>query len=330
MRFSIFLAFGLATDVAMASVCKPRPSASSSVVSAETVTSTISATAPTTTVEAETTTAISADLSTTTSLTSTVDDKTTSEATEPATTTETSVSVELSTTLATTGTIETATTETATTETATTDTTTTDEATPTAVTTSAETTTADATTTTADTFDPIPTFNVIATDTQVYGQKLRGHVTTDYEMGWNLEGSPPILAFSIDSDTSQVREIANGNYLCLQYGVRDSDSDSNSDIHFLKLCDPGTETNVMGGIAMVTCQQTRDRGLKCSAPAGQCVEDSLTRIPICSALPGTFTGFYAYSGLATGFALVMGREGNGPAADTQSIGLEIEPAVIYE
>ncbi|KAI1015290.1 hypothetical protein LB504_011120 [Fusarium proliferatum] len=325
MRFSILFAFGLATDVAMASVCKPRPSASSSVVSVEIVTSTISATAPTTTVEAGTKTAISADLSTTARLTSTVDDKTTSEATGTATATETSVSVDLSTTLATTGTADTATTETATI-----DTTTTDEATPTAVTTSAETTTADATTTTADTFESIPTFNVIATDTQVYGQKLSGHKTTDHEMGWNLEGSPPILAFSIDFDTNQVREIVNGNYLCLQYGVRNSDSDSNSDIHFLKLCDPGTETNVMGGIAMVTCEQTRDRRLKCSAPAGQCVEDSLTRIPICSALPGTFTGFYTYSGLATGFALVMGREGNGPTADTQSIDFEIEPAVIYD
>ncbi|RBA14245.1 hypothetical protein FPRO05_03037 [Fusarium proliferatum] len=320
MRFSILFAFSLATDVAMASVCKPRPSASSSVLSAEAVTSTISATAPTTTVEAETTAAIPADLSTTTSLASTADDKATTEATEPATTIQTSLSVDFSTALATTGTAETTTT----------DATTTEEATPTAVTTSAETTTADATTTTADTFVPIPTFNVIATDTQVYGQKLRGHVTTDYEMGWNLEGSPPILAFSIDSDTNQVREIANGNYLCLQYGVRESDSDSNSDIHFLKLCDPGTETNIMGGIAMVTCEQTRDRRLKCSAPAGQCVEDPLTRIPICSALPGTFTGFYAYSGLTTGIALVMGREGNGPTADTQSIDFEIEPAVIYD
>ncbi|KAF5650667.1 cytochrome P450 monooxygenase [Fusarium sp. NRRL 25303] len=320
MRFSILFAFGLATDVAMASVCKPRPSASPSVVSVETVTSTISATTPTTTVEAGTTTAISADLSTTTSLTSTVDDKTTSEATETATATETLVSVDLPTTLATTGT----------TDTSTTDTTTTDEVTPTAVTTSAETTTAVATTTTADTFDPIPTFNVLAIGAQVDGQKLRGQVTTDYEMGWNLQGSPPILAFSIDSDTNQVREIVNGNYLCLQYGVRNSDSDSDSDIHFLKLCDPGTETNVMGGIAMVTCEQTRDRRLKCSAPAGQCVEDSLTRIPICSALPGTFTGFYTYSGLATGFALVMGRESNGPTADTQSVDLGIEPAVIYE
>ncbi|KAI8402406.1 hypothetical protein FOFC_17720 [Fusarium oxysporum] len=253
------------------SVCKPRPSDSSSASSVESVTLSISATAPTTTVAAETTTATSADLSTT--FASTVGDETTTEAIGAATTTETSVTVDFSTTIETTGTAETATTDAITT----------------AATTTAETTTADATTTTADSFVPIPTFDVLAIGAQVDGQKLRGHVTTDYEMGWNLDRTPPILAFSIDPDTNQVKEV-NGNHLCLQYG------DPNEDYpNFLKLCDPGSVTNIDIGLGMVTCEQTRDRRLECSAPAAQCVEDDMTRMVTCSALPGTFTGFYTYS-----------------------------------
>ncbi|KAF5593132.1 cytochrome P450 monooxygenase [Fusarium subglutinans] len=316
MRFRNLFAVCLATDVALASVCKPRPSASSSVMTVESATSTISATAPTTTVQAESTTATSADLSTT--LTSTVDDETTAEATETATTIETSVTVGLSTTaIETTGTTETANTETATTDTTTTDGAATDETTTTALATSAETTTADATTTTADNFDPIPTFNVLAIGAQVDGQKLSGEVEPGYDMGWNLPGAPQILAFSIEPDTSQVREIG-GNYLCVRYTDRD--------IHFLTLCDPGTETNFMGGIARVTCEQTRDQRLECSAPAGQCMDDPLTGIPICSAMPGTFTGFYAYSGGPTGVTLAMGREDIASTTDTQSVDLGIEPA----
>ncbi|KAF5547638.1 cytochrome P450 monooxygenase [Fusarium napiforme] len=227
MRFSILFAVGLATDVALASVCKPRPSVSST---------------STTTVEAESTTATSADLSTT--LTSSVDDETTTAATEMATTTETSVTVGSSTTvLETTGTAET-TMEIATTDTATTDATTTDEATTTdgatttAMATSAETTTAVATTTTADTFVPVPTFNVLAIGAQLDGQKVGGEVETGYEIGWNLEGAPQTLAFSIDPDTNQVIEIS-GYYLCVRY--------TDKDVHPLTLCDPGTENNFMAG-----------------------------------------------------------------------------------
>ncbi|KAH7203195.1 cytochrome P450 [Fusarium oxysporum] len=276
---SVLCAFGLVTNVAIASVCKPRPSDSSSASSVESVTLSISATAPTTTVAAETTTATSADLSTT--FASTVGDKTITEAIETATTTETSVTVDFSTTIETTGTAEIANTDAITT----------------AATTTAETTTADATTTNADTFVPIPTFDVLAIGAQVDGQKLRGHVTTDYEMGWNLDRTPPILAFSIDPDTNQVKEV-NGNYLCLQYG------DPNEDYpNFLKLCDPGSVTNIDIGLGMVTCEQTRDRRLECSAPAAQCVEDDMTRMVTCSALPGTFTGFYTYSGMSEGITL---------------------------
>ncbi|KAG5768766.1 hypothetical protein H9Q72_003838 [Fusarium xylarioides] len=310
MRLSILFAVGLATDVATASVCKPRSSASSSVVSSESVTSTISATAQTTTVEAESTTATSADLSTT--LTATVDDETTTEATETATSTETSVTVGLSTTvLETTGT-----TETATTDTTTTDATTTDEATTADEATTTETTTAEATTTTADTFVPIPTFNVLAIGAQVDGQKVGGEEDTGYEIGWNLEGAPQTLAFSIDPDTNQVIEIS-GYYLCVRY--------TDKDVHPLTLCDPGTENNFIGGLSYVTCEQTRDRRLACSAPAGQCIPDPLTSFPVCSAVPGTFTAFYTFPS-TSGVGLGMGREGNSPTANTQSVDLGIEPA----
>ncbi|EMT71918.1 Pisatin demethylase [Fusarium odoratissimum] len=276
--------------------------------SVESVTLSLSATASTTTVAAETTTATSADLST--PFASTVGDETTTEAIGAATTTETSVTVNFSTTIETTGTAETATTDAITTDAITT-----------AATTTAETTTADATTTTADTFVPIPTFDVLAIGAQVDGQKLRGHVTTDYEMGWNLDRTPPILAFSIDPDTNQVKEV-NGNHLCLQYG------DPNEDYpNFLKFCDPGSVTNIDIGLGMVTCEQTHDRRLECSAPAAQCVEDDMTRMVTCSALPGTFTGFYTNSGMSQGITLVMGPESNGPTGTAyQSVDLGIEPA----
>ncbi|EWG55344.1 hypothetical protein FVEG_13356 [Fusarium verticillioides 7600] len=316
MRFNILFAVGLATDFALASVCKPRSSASSSAVSIESVTSTIFATAPTTTVEVESTTATSANPSTTP--TSAVDDETTTEATETATSTETSETVGLSTTVVeTTDATEAISTGTATTDTAATDASTTDEATTTAATTSPETTTADATTTTADTFVPIPTFNVLAIGAQVDGQKVSGEVETGYEIGWNLQGAPQILAFSIDPDTNQVIEIG-GYYLCVRY--------TDKEIHPLTLCDPGTENNFIGGLSYVTCEQTRDHRLECSAPAGQCIDDPLTSFPICSAVPGTLTAFYTHPGMTTGTGLTMGREGNSPTTDTQSVDLGIEPA----
>jgi hypothetical protein len=173
--------------------------------------------------------------------------------------------------------------------------------------TSAETSTADATTTTADTFVPIPTFNVLAIGAQVDGQKVGGEVETGYEIGWNLEGAPQTLAFSIDPDTNQVIEIS-GYYLCVRY--------TDKDVHPLTLCDSGTENNFVGGLSYVTCEQTRDRRLACSAPAGQCIADPLTSFPICSAAPGTFTAFYTFHSTSTGVGLAMGREGNSPTANS--------------
>ncbi|KAH7213353.1 uncharacterized protein BKA55DRAFT_546575 [Fusarium redolens] len=270
--------------------------------SGESATTTVSVAASTTTLKAETTTASSADLSIT--VTSTVEDETTTEAAETATTTEVSMTLDLSTTLEKVGTVEP---------------TRTAEATSTAA--SAETATAYASTTTADAFEPIPTFDILAIGAQVDGQKLRGHVTTDYEMGWNLDRTPPILAFSIAPDTNQVKEV-NGNSLCLQYCNSNTNHPS-----FIKLCDACTVTSINNGVAMVTCEQTRDRRLKCSVPAAQCAEDDFTRMIVCSAVSGTFTGFYTYCGMTTGITLVMGPKSNGPTADTfQPVDLGIEPA----
>ncbi|KAF9775281.1 hypothetical protein IL306_006649 [Fusarium sp. DS 682] len=219
MRFGTLFAFGLVANVAIASVCKPRHSSTSGTASVEPVTSTRSATATMTAVEAEITTT-SADLST--AITSTVDDETTLQATETATTTDTSMVVEVSTTPKTNSPAESTTTAEVTTPAESTST-------------AQETTTAYTTTTTADNFEPIPTFNVLSIGSQVDGQKLRGHVTTFYEMGWNLNRQPPIHAYSIDPDTNQVKEV-NGNYLCLQYG----DNNKPNYANLLKLCDPGT------------------------------------------------------------------------------------------
>ncbi|KAF5238951.1 hypothetical protein FANTH_10123 [Fusarium anthophilum] len=301
MRFAAFLSLGLGANFAIASVCKPRSRTSSdySGVSTEpaSASTTQSVAVSTTSTDIVTTTTASVELSV--SVTSTDDDKTSTEATESQ-----SASAEISALTAT----ETATTEIPTT---TTETTATAE-----VTTSAEATTTYETTTTEDTFVPIPTFNIKAIGSDIDGLLLRGDPVSYNSIGW-FTPSPPILTFSMDASTNYVREINTGKYLCVSFGGHGF---PNSNV----LCNPDSPGL---GTEPVTCEQTRDRKLKCSAPAGECYYDEMSDTDNCYTVPGTWDQFDVIHGrIINTPALVMVSSSNPPTAnDLERIELGLVP-----
>ncbi|KAF4497189.1 hypothetical protein FAGAP_6648 [Fusarium agapanthi] len=301
MHFAALLSLGLGANIAIASVCKPRSRTSSDPISVSTESASASSTGSvavsTTSTDIVTTTTASVELSI--SVTSTDEDKTSTEATESQ-----SASVELSS-------------STATETTAAEIPTTTAETTATAeVTTSAEATTTYETTTTEDTFVPIPTFNIKAIGSDVDGQLLRGDPVSYNNIGWYTP-SPPILTFSIDASTNYVREINTGKYLCVTFG---GDGFPNSNT----LCDPDSH---LAGIEPVTCEQTRDRKLKCSAPAGECHLDEMSDTTNCYTVPGTWDQFNVIHGrIINTPALVMVSSSNPPTAnDLEAIELGLIP-----
>ncbi|KAM0226798.1 hypothetical protein ACHAPO_012064 [Fusarium lateritium] len=295
MRFAAFLSLGLGANIAIASVCKPRSRTLTDSGSVSTEPTSATSTEPvaifTTSTDIVTTTTASVELSI--SATSTDDDVTSTEATESG-----SASIELSASTAT----ETTATEIPTTTAETT--------------TSAEATTTLTTTTTEDTFVPIPTFNIKALGSDVDGQLLRGDPVRYNNLGWYTP-SPPVLTFSIEASTNYVREINTGKYLCVSFG---GDGFPNSNI----LCDPD---NHYAGMEPLTCEQTRDRKLKCSAPAGECHLDEATDTTYCNAVPGTWDQFDVIHGrIINTPALVMVSSINPPTADDlEAIELQVVP-----
>ncbi|KAI1034519.1 hypothetical protein LB504_004433 [Fusarium proliferatum] len=299
MRFAAFLSLGLGANIAIASVCKPRSRASGDSMSTEPVSasSTGSIALSTTTTDVVTATTTSDELSI--SVTSTDDSKTSTEVTESQ-----STSVELSASTA----IETASTEIPTT---------TAETTATAeVTTSAEATTTYEATTTEDTFVPIPTFNIKALGSDIDGQLLRGDPAIYNAIGW-YSPTPPVLTLSIDASTNYVREINTGKYLCVAFG---GDNFPNSNM----LCDPN---NPMMGVVPITCEQTRDRKLKCSAPAGECHLDEMSDTTNCWTVSGTWDKFYVIHGrIINTPALVMASSSDlSTPNDMEAIELQLIP-----
>ncbi|QGI78423.1 hypothetical protein CEK25_005152 [Fusarium fujikuroi] len=300
MRFAAFLSLGLGANIAIASVCKPRSRtlSDSSTVSTEPVsasTGSIALSTITTDVVAATTTSDELSIS----VTSTDDGETSTEATESQ-----SPSVELSASTLT---------ETATTEIPTT----TAETTATAeVTTSAVATTTYETTTTEDTFVPIPTFNIKALGSDIDGQLLRGDPAIYNNIGWYTP-SPPVLTLSIEDNTNYVREINTGKYLCVSFG---GDGFPNTNV----LCNPDSH---FAGIQPLTCEQTRDRKLKCSAPAGECHLDESSDTTNCWTVPGTWDEFYVIHGrIINTPALVMASSSDlSTPSDMEAIELQLVP-----
>ncbi|CVL12104.1 hypothetical protein FPRO06_04762 [Fusarium proliferatum] len=295
MRFAAFLSLGLGANIAIASVCKPRSRtlSDSSAVSTEPVSasSTGSIALSTTTTDVVTATTTPGELSI--SVTSTNDDQTSTEATKSQ-----SASVELSASTAT----ETATTEIPTTTAE--------------VTTPAEATTTYETTTTEDTFVPIPTFNIKALGSDIDGQLLRGDPVRYNNIGWYTP-SPPVLTLSIEDNTNYVREINTGKYLCVAFG---GDGFPNSNM----LCNPDSH---YAGIEPITCEQTRDRKLKCSAPAGECHLDESSDTTNCWTVSGTWDMFYVIHGrIINTPALVMASSSDlSTPNDMEAIELQLVP-----
>ncbi|QPC78103.1 hypothetical protein HYE68_008855 [Fusarium pseudograminearum] len=180
----------------------------------------------------------------------------------------------------------------------------------------AESTTSAEANTTQDTFVPIPTFNIKALGSDVNGQLLRGDPVQYNNIGWYTP-SPPILTFSIEASTSYVREINTGKYLCVSFG---GDGFPNSNM----LCDPD---NHYAGMEPLTCEQTRDRKLKCSAPAGECHLDEMSDTTNCFTVPGTWDQFDVIHGrIINTPALVMVSSINPPTAnDLEAIELQVIP-----
>ncbi|KAF5551100.1 hypothetical protein FNAPI_7499 [Fusarium napiforme] len=290
MRFAAFLSLGLGANVAIASVCKPRSRDSSS-VSTETASASSKESVAVSTTSTDIVTATTT-IELSISVTSTEDDKTSTQATESQ-----SASVELSASTAT---------ETTTTEIPTT--------------TAETTTTAEATTTTEDTFVPIPTFNIKAVGSGVDGQLLRGDPVAYSNIGWftpMFAPPPPVLTLSIDANTNYVREINTGKYMCVSYG---GGGFPNSNM----LCDP---SNPMSGIVPVTCEQTRDRKLKCSAPAGECHLDEMSDTTYCNTVPGTWDKFNVITGriINTPALVMVSSSDPSTPSDMKAVELQLVP-----
>nr|RBQ85296.1 hypothetical protein FVER53263_03529 [Fusarium verticillioides] len=184
-------------------------------------------------------------------------------------------------------------------------------------TTTAETTTsAEATTTTEDTFVPIPTFNIKALGSDVDGQLLRGNPVQYNNIGW-FTPSPPVLTLSIDGSTNYIREINTGKYLCVSFG---GDGFPNSNT----LCNPDSHSS---GEVPLTCEQTRDRKLKCSAPAGECHTDEISDTSYCNTVPGTWDKFNVITGriINTPALVMVSSSDPSTPSDMKAVELQLVP-----
>ncbi|KAF5575376.1 hypothetical protein FPCIR_13173 [Fusarium pseudocircinatum] len=184
------------------------------------------------------------------------------------------------------------------------------------ITTSAEATTTYETTTTEDTFVPIPTFNIKALGSDVDGQLLRGDPVQYNNIGWYTP-SPPVLTLSIDTSTNYVREINTGKYLCVSFGGHGFPN-SNT------LCNPDSHSS---GEVPLTCEQTRDRKLKCSAPAGQCDYDEISDTSYCYTVPGTWDKFNVITGriINTPALVMVSSSDPSTPSDMKAVELQLVP-----
>ncbi|KAF9760892.1 hypothetical protein IL306_004069 [Fusarium sp. DS 682] len=75
----------------------------------------------------------------------------------------------------------------------------------------------------------------------------------------------------------------------------------------VKLC--STEWLENPAFGVLSCEQTDERKVTCTAPVGQCIGDS-DENKVCSSLPGTYDQFYYYRGQFNGIYLGIGPAGN--------------------
>ncbi|QPC77910.1 hypothetical protein HYE68_008662 [Fusarium pseudograminearum] len=271
MRFALLCSIALGANTAIASVCKPRQSGDAGVVSVEVTISTASESSSPTSTELETITAGDATIATS--------DVAVITTTEFSTSTVTSTSE---------------------------DTTTADSVTTDLPSSSTETTTLPETTTTAT--PPLETFQIITPEHNFQDEYLIGRKLTSQVMGFDLEpqSNIPTLTFSIEAETSFVREI-DGMYLCIEYASPSSPGQ-------LQLCNKDNLGN--GRWSLLICEKTDERGLECSVPAATCGFDMNTGQVVCGDMEGDFTQFYLVgNGSQNGFTLALGSREHPPSSD---------------
>ncbi|KAF4956710.1 hypothetical protein FSARC_11478 [Fusarium sarcochroum] len=165
------------------------------------------------------------------------------------------------------------------------------------------TTTTVAATTIEAAFEPFPTFNLVARGAQVNGQYLTGQNIPGTLIGWQTSTGGTHIELSIDSTTNHGLD-RSGNTLCVEYGT---DGLPN----WVELCN-ANQLKAPEREAL-TCAQTHDREIQCSAPAKSCTTDMFTLDTTCTVLRGTFSGFYTFSGRNDGIWLTLGSVDNPPA-----------------
>ncbi|OBS29504.1 hypothetical protein FPOA_03441 [Fusarium poae] len=268
MRFVLLCSIALGANTAIASVCKPRQSSESSVVSAETTTTVSQLSSPIST-ELETT----GDTTATTIATS---DVTVTSTTEAYTSVATSIPEDETTA-----------------ESSTTD-----------LPSSTETTTLSETTTTAA--SSLETFQIIAPGHNFQDEHLVGFKMTYRSMGFDIDPNAATLTFSIEPETSFVREV-DGLYWCIEYSSLYSPG-------YVGLCDKNDLGN--GRWGLLTCEKKDDDGLECSVPASTCGFDMNTGKIVCSDLEGDYKQFYYVgTGFGNGVALALGSRDHPPSSD---------------
>ncbi|PTD03393.1 hypothetical protein FCULG_00009195 [Fusarium culmorum] len=264
MRFALLCSIALGANTAIASICKPRQSSDTSVVSVEATTSTASESSSPTSTKLETTG------DTTSATTIATSDVAVTTITEFSTSAATSI-------------LE-------------------------------DTTTADSVTT--DLHSTLETFQIIAPEHNFQDQYLIGRKLISQVMGFDLEpqSNIPTLTFSIEAETSFVREI-DGMYLCIEYASPSSPGQ-------LQLCNKDSLGN--GRWSLLICEKTDERGLECSVPAATCGFNMNTGQVVCSDLEGVFTQFYLVgNGSQNGFTLALGSRERPPSDYYTAVEVEV-------
>jgi hypothetical protein len=67
--------------------------------------------------------------------------------------------------------------------------------------------------------------------------------------------------------------------------------------------------------SLVTCEQTQDRTLQCSAPVKTCTFDDQTEVTSCEDVQGELDSFYTYHAFANGVWLIMASSSSPPIGD---------------
>ncbi|KAF4340015.1 hypothetical protein FBEOM_6054 [Fusarium beomiforme] len=181
------------------------------------------------------------------------------------------------------------------------DVTTTEAATSVESTETAVSTTTIAETTTSDTPGPLETFILAAKVPNTVNEDLsaaeRDGASVYLPTPRFITSGPLIVSF--DSTMSYLQS-RSGFYLCVAYGDGTAPNG-------VKLCSSESLRNPAFGA--LTCEQTYERKVTCTAPAGQCIGGS-DEAKVCSSLPGMYDQFYFFRDELNRVNIGIGPTGN--------------------